>query len=167
MELLERLDALAQRCREAGVLVILTAHVVRADHSNAGTLPAKVAAVEEGMIDEASESAALHPAVRVDPRDIIVRKPRFSAFAGTDLELILRTRGIDTVIVAGIATDICCESTARDAADRGLRVIFLSDGTATGSGADDPHADADHAAALRRLDTYFADVVSVGDLQFG
>ena len=166
MALIERLNALAERCREAGVLVILTAHVLRADHSNAGTLPDKVAAVADGMIDETSESAALHSAVRIDPRDIVVRKPRFSAFAATDLDLILRTRGIQTLIVGGIATDICCESTARDAADRGLHVIFLSDGTAAGSGADDPHADEAQAAALARLDAFFADVVSIGDLRF-
>jgi ureidoacrylate peracid hydrolase len=164
--LVERLNALAERCREANVLVILTAHVLRADHSNAGTLPEKVVAVADGMIDEMSEGAALHSAVRIDPRDIVVRKPRFSAFAGTDLDLILRTRGIQTLIVAGIATDICCESTARDAADRGLHVIFLSDGTASGSGADDPHADQAHVDALARLDAFFADVVSMADLQF-
>lgn len=165
MALIDRLNALAERCRKAEILVILTAHVLRADRSNAGTLPDKVAAVGQGMIDETSESAALHSALRIDPRDIIVRKPRFSAFAGTDLELILRTRGIHTLIVGGIATDICCESTARDASDRGLHVIFLSDGTAAGSGADDPHAAETHAAALARLDAFFGDVVSIGDLQ--
>lgn len=166
MALLERLNALAVRCREAGVLVILTKHVLRVDRGNAGTLPARVAAIAEGMIDETSESAAFHSAVRIDPRDIIVRKPQFSAFAGTDLDLLLRTRGIHSLIVAGIATEICCESTARDAADRGLEVIFLSDGTATGSGSDDPHVDQAQAAALARLDAFFADVVSIGDLQF-
>jgi nicotinamidase-related amidase len=61
---------------------------------------------------------------------------------------------------------VCCESTARDAADRGFDVIFLSDGTATGSGFDDPHADQAQAAALARLDAFFADVMSIGDLQF-
>lgn len=166
IELVQRLSALAERCREAGILVILTAHVLRPDHSNAGTLADKVPAVTDGMIDEGSQSAALHAAVRVGPRDLIVRKPRFSAFAGTDLDLILRTRGINTLIVAGIATDICCESTARDAADRGLHVIFLSDGTATGSGPGDPAADQTHEAALERLNTYFGDVVKISDLRF-
>lgn len=165
LDLVDRLNELAERCRDAGVLVILTAHVLRPDHSNAGTLADKVSAVKGGMIDERSDSAGFHPGVHVGPDDVIVRKPRFSAFAGTDLDLILRIRGIDTVIIAGIATDICCESTARDAADRGLRVIFLSDGTATGSGAEDPCADETHEAALARLDTFFADVMRIGDLR--
>lgn len=164
--LVDRINALAERCREAGVLVILTAHVLRPDHSNAGTLADKVQAVADGTIDERSESSGFHSSVRVCPSDVIVRKPRFSAFAGTDLDLILRTRGISTVILGGIATDVCCESTARDAADRGLRVIFLADGTATGSGPDDPTADRTHEAALARLSTFFADVVKIGDLRF-
>lgn len=164
--LVERLNALAARCRDAGILVIVTAHVLRPDHSNAGTLADKVPAVMEGMIDETSEGAALDPALHVGADDVIIRKPRLSAFAGTDLDLILRTRGVDTVIVGGIATEICCESTAREAADRGLRVVFLSDGTATGSGPDDPEAARTHTAALARLDAFFADVMSIDDLRF-
>lgn len=165
--LLGRLNALAARCRDAGILVIITAHVLRPDHSNAGTLAERVPAVMHGMIDENGEGASLHPALDVEAGDVIIRKPRFSAFAGTDLDLILRTRGIDTVIVGGIATEICCESTARDAADRGLRVVFLSDGTATGAGPDDPEAERTHAAALSRLDAFFADVMSISDLLIG
>ena len=67
----------------------------------------------------------------IDPRDILLDKPRFGAFHGTDLELILRTRGIDTLIISGVATNVCCETTAREAAVRDFRVFFLSDGTAT------------------------------------
>jgi isochorismatase family protein/alpha/beta hydrolase family protein len=67
----------------------------------------------------------------VDPRDILLDKPRYGAFHGTDLDLILRARGIDTVIIAGIATNVCCETTAREAVVRDFRVFFLSDGTAT------------------------------------
>jgi len=67
----------------------------------------------------------------VDARDILLEKPRFGAFHGTDLELILRSRGIDAVIITGIATNVYCETTAREAAVRDFRVFFLSDGTAT------------------------------------
>jgi ureidoacrylate peracid hydrolase len=44
---------------------------------------------------------------------------------------MLRTRGVDTVVISGIATNICCETTAREAAQHDFRVLFLSDGTAT------------------------------------
>ena len=59
------------------------------------------------------------------------RKTAFGAFHGTDLELILRSRGVDTIIIAGIATYVCCETTAREATLRDFRVFFLSDGTTT------------------------------------
>ncbi len=73
----------------------------------------------------------LHKGLVVAPGDILLDKPRFGAFHGTDLELILRSRGIDTLIITGIATNVCCETTAREAAVRDFRVFFLSDGTAT------------------------------------
>jgi nicotinamidase-related amidase len=63
--------------------------------------------------------------------DLIVAKPRYSAFHGTNLEAILRSKGIDTVIVGGTVTNVCCDSTTRDAFSRDYKVIFLSDGTAT------------------------------------
>ena len=89
------------------------------------------AIVKKGIINKASSSAALHKKLLVDARDILLEKPRFGAFQGTDLELILRSRGIDAVIITGIATNVCCETTAREAAVRDFRVFFLSDGTAT------------------------------------
>ncbi len=62
--------------------------------------------------------------------DIIVDKPRFDSFYGTDLEVILRSSGIDTIILGGINTNVCVDTTAREAAVREFRVLFLSDGTA-------------------------------------
>ena len=85
----------------------------------------------KGVIDDGSVSAELHPELDVVPGDIIVAKPRFGAFHGTDLETILRAAGIDTLIIGGIATNMCVETTAREAATREFRVLFLRDGTAT------------------------------------
>lgn len=58
---------------------------------------------------------ALVDDLRPDPADIIVPKPRYSGFAGTALDSILRSRRIDTVLVCGVATNVCVESTIRDA----------------------------------------------------
>ena len=77
------------------------------------------------------DRTALHRGLVVDPRDILLEKPRFGAFHGADLELILRSRGIESIIVASIATNVCCETTAREATVRDFRVFFLSDGTTT------------------------------------
>ncbi len=126
----ERINRLAARCRASGILVIHTSHVLRPDGSNAGVLRENPF-VQQGMINKGSASSALHKGLVVDERDLLLDKPRFGAFHGTDLELILRSRGIDTVIITGIATNVCCETTAREAMVRDFHVLFLSDGTAT------------------------------------
>jgi nicotinamidase-related amidase len=87
--------------------------------------------IAAGLINKGNPAAELHPAVVVGAGDIILEKPRYGAFTGTDLELILRNRGIDTVIITGICTNVCCETTAREANMRDFHVFFLSDATAT------------------------------------
>jgi ureidoacrylate peracid hydrolase len=125
------INRLAAACRRAGVLVVHTAHVTRADGSNVGVMGEIIPSVREGMIAKGSFPAALHKELKVVPGDVVLEKPRFGAFHGTDLELILRSRGIDSVIVSGIATNVCAETTAREASVCDFRVFFLSDGTAT------------------------------------
>lgn len=128
---LERLNRLAEVCRARGIRVIHTAHVVRADGSNTGVMGEIIPPVRQGIINEGSATAAFHQGLKIEAGDIVVRKPRFGAFHGTDLELILRSNGIDTLIIGGIATNVCCETTAREANVRDFRVLFLRDATAT------------------------------------
>jgi hypothetical protein len=78
-----------------------------------------------------SESAEFHECLVIDGKDVILEKPRFGAFHCTDLELLLRSRGIDTIMVTGISTNVCCETTAREAAIRHFHVLFVEDATAT------------------------------------
>ena len=129
--MLGRINRIAAACRAAGIIVVHTCQVLRPHGSNIGVLGEIAPIVKEGIIKKGSESAALHKGLVVDPRDILLEKPRFGAFHGTDLELILRSRGIDTIIVTGIATNVCCETTAREATVRDFRVFFMSDGTTT------------------------------------
>ncbi len=129
--MLDRLNRLVAVCHEAGIQVIYTAHVVRPDHTNIGVLGEILPPVREGVIDEGSISGDIHARVQMSEGDIVVKKPRYGAFHGTDLELILRQRGIDTLILGGIATNVCVEATAREATVRDYKVLFLSDGTAT------------------------------------
>jgi biuret amidohydrolase len=126
-----RVNKLAAACRRAGVLVIHTAHVTRPDGSNVGVMGEIIPPVREGMIAKGSFTAALHKDLKVEPADIVLEKPRFGAFHCTDLELILRSCGIDSVIISGMTTIVCAETTAREAAVRDFRVFFLSDGTST------------------------------------
>jgi nicotinamidase-related amidase len=162
LALLQRINQLASVCRAAGILVIHTSHVLRPDGSNMGML-AELAAVKAGMIHKGSVSADLHKELVVDHTDILLDKPRFGAFYGTDLDLILRARGIDTVIIAGIATNVCCETTAREAMVRDFRVFFLSDGTTT-FGMSDATAAELQKATLATLSFVFGHILSTDEM---
>jgi len=164
LEIVDRVNRLAAACREAGILVIHTRHVLRADGSNVGVLGQVAPAVKtRGFLNEGSESAAFHPSLVVERTDIEIKKPRFGAFYGTDLELILRCRGINTVIIAGIETNVCCDTTAREANARDFRVMFLSDATST-EGKGDASAAELQKATLATIGTLFGQVLSLEEV---
>jgi nicotinamidase-related amidase len=162
LAVLDRINRLAAACRESGILVIHTSHVLRPDGSNIGVI-GEINPMVKSILTKGSEPAALHKGLVVDSRDILLDKPRFGAFQSTDLELILRSRGIDTVIISGIATSVCCETTAREAVSRDFHVFFLSDGTTT---ADMPGASATELrkATLATLGFLFAQVLTVDEM---
>ena len=70
----------------------------------------------------------------------VLPKPGLSAFAGTDLDRQLRERGVEELVLCGLLTNFCVESTARDAFDRGYRVRVVGDATATFDQAQQEHA---------------------------
>ncbi len=162
-EILPRINRLADACRRNGAMVIHTLHVVRPDGSNTGVMGEIIPAVREGVINKGNPQAELHADVVVGRNDVILEKPRYGAFHGTDLELILRDRGIDTLIVTGIATNVCCETTAREAAVRDFRVFFLSDATAT-SGIGELSADEVQRATCATLGKRFAQVLTTDEM---
>jgi biuret amidohydrolase len=163
LTVLERINRLATVCRQHGICVIHTSHVLRPDGSNLGVMAKIGPPITEGILNKGAASSELHPGVQVRDTDILLDKPRFGALYGTDLELILRGRGIDTIIVTGIATNICCETTAREANARDFRVFFLSDGTAT-FGIDDLSADDIQKATCTTLGRIFAEVLTVEEM---
>ena len=90
--------------------------------------------------------------------DQYFEKSAYSAFfpGSSNLPSVLRSRGIDTVLITGTVTNICCESSARDAYASGFRVIFVADGTAA-------RRDQDHNAALHNIYRSFGDVRSTNE----
>ena len=131
-ELVPRLNKLIQVCHKAGILIIFTCHVFREDRSDMGLYKEFSPALEtEPVLIEGTPDAEIYHKLQRQKRDIIILKRTYSAFLGTELDLLLRVKEIDTLIIGGVDTLVCCESTARDARHRNYKVIFLSDGTAT------------------------------------
>jgi nicotinamidase-related amidase len=91
--------------------------------------------------------------VEPEPGEPVVVKHRYSAFVDTDLEVILRSRGIKSLILTGVATNVCVESTARDAYMRDYFVTFVDDCSAA-------YDATKHAATLRNMDDHFGVVTS-------
>ncbi|XP_058097888.1 nicotinamidase 2-like [Magnolia sinica] len=92
--------------------------------------------------------------------ETVVQKSTYSGFQGTDLEAILKERGIEEVIITGVMTNLCCETTARDAFVRGFRVFFSTDATATST-------KELHEASLMNLAYGFAYLVDCESLRKG
>ncbi len=96
--------------------------------------------------------------VSPEPNDARVIKHRFNAFLNTDLDTILRANGIRTLIMTGVATNVCVESTARDGFMRDYYIVFPSDGTAA-------YSRDDHDAALRNIGRFFGEVCTLSDVE--
>lgn len=159
LQTLAMVNHLTAAARAVQVPVIHTRHVLRPDGSNMGLLRG-IPPIKEGALNEGASSAELHDDLVVDERDLIVNKPRFGAFHGTDLELILRAGGLDTIIITGISTPICCDTTAREAHARDIRAFMVSDATATTG----PHAAGAQSFTLDMIDGMFANVVTAEEV---
>jgi ureidoacrylate peracid hydrolase len=101
-----------------------------------------------------AEGHALWAGLDVRPADLKVRKRRFGAFVpgSSDLHAVLQERGVDTLIITGTASQVCCESTARDAMMLNYKVFFVSDGNAT-------FTDDEHNATVSAMAYTFCDVI--------
>jgi len=102
-----------------------------------------------------SKGHELWPMLEVRSEDLIVDKNRFSAFiqGSSDLAELLRSRGVDTILITGTVTNVCCESTARDAMMRNFKTVMITDGNAA-------NTDEDHNAALNNFYLTFGDILS-------
>ncbi len=92
-----------------------------------------------------------------EPGDVIVTKHRFSAFVGTNLDLVLRSMGVKTLLMTGVATNVCVESTARDGYQLDYYIVFLEDCAANTS------LDL-HNATLENIKRYFGVVATSEDV---
>lgn len=131
-ELLPALAKLLGHARKTGMTVIYTAHAHRANGSDMGPFAEIYPPIADriGLIDN-TPGIEIYPDVAPEGEEVVIKKRRYSAFFGTDLDIILRAKGIKTVVVTGVTTENCCHSTARDAMFNGYKVGFISDATGT------------------------------------
>lgn len=112
-------------------------------------------------MDEASggEGFEFWHALDIQPDDAKIAKKRFSAFiqGSSNIERYLRSRDIDTVLIAGTATNVCCESTARDAMMLNFKTIMVADALAA-------QTEEAHNASLSAFYSNFGDVQTVGEV---
>jgi nicotinamidase-related amidase len=113
--------------RASGRPVIFTKHVHHPGNLDSGIM----GWWWKGMCIEGSPESEIHRDIAPLAGEKVVSKHRYSAFYGTDLEIVLRCLGIEDLVVSGILTNLCCESTARDAYFRDFRVFIPADGTAS------------------------------------
>lgn len=157
------INTLAARVRDAGgVVVWVQMSIPSADQWPiflGDMVPYPVADQMLGELLPGSEGHKLLPELDVSPDDVISPKDRFSAFlpSASNLSAELRERGVDTVIIAGTLTNVCCESSARDAAMQNYKVVMVSDANACRS-------DAEHTATLSAIIQFFGDVRTTGEV---
>ena len=158
-DIVPNINALADASRETGASIIWVRITLAESGPNAFSVyhqnffSSEKAARHQSALAEGSESNALYPDLNVEPEDTILDKNRFSAMVGdsSELEKVLRARGIDTVVITGTLSNICCEATARDAMMLGFKVVFVSDANAALS-------DDEHLASMVTIAQGFGDV---------
>jgi nicotinamidase-related amidase len=159
--LLARLGAAATTARGAGIQVVYVVVGFRPGYPEVSERNKGFAAVTgSGRFSDGDPGAAIHPAVAPQPGEVIVTKRRVSAFAGSDLDVILRSASVDHLILAGIATSGVILSTVRQAADLDYRLTVLSDGCLDA----DPEV---HQVLLGKVFPRQADVVDIADWSAG
>jgi nicotinamidase-related amidase len=162
--ILVNVNRLIEGFRRAGKPVIFIKHMHREDGSDAGRMGDFGSPDDESSFVEGTPEVALHPDLDYKQGDVVVVKRRYSAFVGTDLEAVLRTSGTQAVVLCGMMTSFCCETTARDAHGRDYEVLFVSDAIAGPDLEDVDGEKVSHTDVMRSTTTAlaagFAEIVS-------
>ena len=150
---------LVSAVHQCDVPVILTRYILRPDLRDAGLLlhASKPALIGTKSLTYGSWDAEIVDNLKAEEADFVVDKTRYSAFYGTTLEPILGTLGVTDLVVCGVTTNICVDSTVRDASYRDYASFVASDATG--------ELDQDrHDVTLRSLDFAFGWVLPRGEI---
>ena len=152
-------ERLVESAREADVPIIFTRYVYLPDYSNGGILPTELVPQmkEVGSLVNGTWDAEIIPALTPKEDEVVIDKSRPSSFYGTQLEPVLTSQGIRQLVIAGVTTNICVETTARDAGQRDYRVHVPADACAE-------FEEVRHDHALTTIGFTFGWVTSVDDV---
>ena len=158
---LDRLATAIAAARAADVMVGYVTVGFRPGYPEVSDRNKSFAAVAgTGRFTDGDPTREVHPAVAPQPGDVLVTKRRVSAFTGSDLDVVLRARGTDHLVLTGIATSGVVLSTLRQAADLDYRLTVLADGCLDA----DPEV---HQVLLGKVFPRQAEVTSVADWTAG
>ncbi len=130
-EYLPNMQTIVQQCREVGIPVIYSQHLLYEPWDISPLETAYNPSLKTSGLRMGTPGAAVVDELKPEPQDYVIQKHRYDAFHNTQLDNVLATvrglRGVDTVVVIGTVTNICCESTARSAFMRDYKVVMVSD----------------------------------------
>jgi ureidoacrylate peracid hydrolase len=159
-EIVPNINRLAQAVRESGGIVVFIKTTYTDETMDSWSVFYEISRPEQNRkraeaLKAGSKGHEIWASLDVRAEDLIVEKKRFSAFiqGSSNLAEVLRGRGLDTLLITGTVTGVCCESTARDAMMLNFKTIMVSDGNAA-------MTDEDHNASLAAFYSTFGDVMS-------
>lgn len=157
-EMMPRLSELLGEARRVGTPVIFT-QAIHSPWTDSEAWSTRLHGVEVELprhCREGTWGTELYQIEALEDERLLVKR-RFSAFYATDLDVMLRARGIKTLIMAGVATNVCVETTARDGFMRDYHIVFVSDCTAA-------YDRQEHHATLHNMSKYFGVVASSAEV---
>ena len=157
-----KIAGLADACRAAGVLVVHTTMTPRPD--GVGTMTNCLllgSLVKQGTVVAGSPAAEIHPHLSPDDRDVVLARVHgLSPFHGSELEPVLRSRGVTTVIITGVSTNIGVPGACLEAVNRGFTAVVPEDCTA-GAWAEAHYFQVTHTLPLLATVTTSTEVMGV------
>jgi len=157
-QILPRLKQMLTAARKVGVKIVYTQAFV-SDLTSSDVWQSGLSKRSHGadFCREGSRGSEIHSEVTPVAGDIVIQKYRYSAFIGTNLEVILRAHEVESLIFTGLATNVCVESSVRDAYQRDYWTVTVSDCTAASA----PEL---HHASLRSIERNFGLVATSGEI---
>jgi len=153
LAIIPNVEKLINAFRKNNLPVIYTTHVHKSPEMDGGLM----SWWWQGMIIENTVDAEIHQVLAPRPEEKVICKHRYSGFYNTDLEITLRCLKITDLMICGVMTNLCCETTAREAFMRDFRVFFLMDATGTTD-------EALHLATLKNVAFGFAYVTKTENI---